>query len=106
MRFQPGNRGGGRPAGVRNRLSARFLEDLLEDWQAHGKSAIQLMRVEDPSAYVRVVASTLPKEFMIEANGPLHHLTDEELDALLQHVRQLHARVINEEPALIEAKND
>jgi hypothetical protein len=106
MRFQPGNPGGGRPKNARNKLNTRFLEDLLADWQEHGPKAIELVRKEDPVAYVKVVAGTLPREFVVEATGPLHELSDEELEALLQHVRQTHARVINAERALIEAKDD
>jgi hypothetical protein len=60
--FRKGESGnlGGRPTGARNRLCSTFLRDLVEDWEQHGKAAIQIMRMERPRDYVRVVAGILP----------------------------------------------
>jgi hypothetical protein len=102
MRFRPGNPGGGRPAGARNKLNARFLEDLLADWHAHGKKAIELMRVEDPSAYVRVVASTLPKEFTVET--ALAELSDDDVDDLIGRLKQHMLETRKQSPMLIEGE--
>src|SRR5690349_10514349 len=62
MKFTKGNNIGGRPKGSRNKLCNRFIEDLATDWVQHGAKAIQVMRVEDPASYVRVVAGLMPKE--------------------------------------------
>jgi hypothetical protein len=102
MRFKPGNPGGGRPAGARNKLNTRFLEDLLQDWQEHGKRAIELMRVEDPSAYVRVVASTLPKEFTVET--ALAELSDDDVDDLIGRLKQHMLESREQSPMLIEGE--
>jgi hypothetical protein len=66
-RFQPGNTGagGGRPKGSRNKLGEQFISDLQADWEEHGVKALQAMRAEKPSDYVRTVASILPKETII-----------------------------------------
>lgn len=80
-RFQPGNPG--RPKGSRNKLGEAFLEALHGDFETHGAVAIQRTRDEDPAAYVRVIASLLPKELKIET---VSDLTDEQLDA---RIRQL-----------------
>src|SRR5262245_40149591 len=61
-RFKTGNNGGGRPRGSRNKLGEAFVTDLFEDWQKHGKSVIAFARAEDPVAYLKVVASVLPKQ--------------------------------------------
>lgn len=63
--FKPGNKLGGRPKGSRNKLAEAFVTDLLNDWEVGGASAIQTCRLEDPSTYLRVVASLVPKELNI-----------------------------------------
>lgn len=59
-RFQPGN--SGRPKGSRNKLGEVFVKALLEDFEQHGVNAIEQVRREDASTYLRVVAGLLPKE--------------------------------------------
>ena len=81
--FEPGNKLGGRTKGARNKLGEAFLEALHDDFQEHGVTAIQTMRAEDPSGYVRVIAGILPKEVKIETTADL---TDEQLD---NRIRQL-----------------
>jgi hypothetical protein len=77
---------GSKPAGVRNRLSKKLLEDMLADWEEHGLAAIRIMRKHDTSGYVRVMVSTLPKELTIEA---VHSdLDDEQIDQLIESMKQ------------------
>lgn len=83
--FKPGNPG--RPKGSRNKLGEAFVEALHADFDAHGAQVIADVREKDPAAYVRVVASLLPKEFKIETTSDL---TDEQLD---QRIRQLAAAI-------------
>lgn len=69
-RFLPGNTGGaGRPKGARNKLGEAFLKALSTDFDEHGIDAIKTVREEDPSTYVKVVASLLPKEMKLEGDG-------------------------------------
>jgi len=96
---------GGRRAGVRNKLQTSFLEDLLEAWQRDGKAALAVAAKEEPMRFVQVVASLMPKEVQLEATGPLTELTDDELKALLEHVRQERAKLIEQEPVLIDVKH-
>lgn len=79
--FKPGNPG--RPKGSRNKLGEAFIADLYADWQEHGKETVERVRVEKPDAYVKVVASILPKELNIKVEDDL---SDSELD---QRIRQL-----------------
>lgn len=61
--FKPGHPGGpGRPRGARSRLGEAFINAVLTDFEAHGVGAIEKVRIEDPSTYVRVIAGLLPKE--------------------------------------------
>src|SRR5438132_1428685 len=81
--------GGGRPAGSRNKLQARFLADLLADYETHGAGAIKICRVEKPVEYLKIIASILPKELIVD-QGVLVDLSDEELSSyvgLLQRMQ-------------------
>lgn len=86
-RFVTGGKPGpGRPKGSRNKLGESFLGAMLADFDKHGASAIERVREEDPSTYVRVVSSVLPKE-TITKHGLADDMTDEDLDEALANVR-------------------
>ena len=76
--WKPGQSGNpnGRPKGSRNRLGEAFVADLLADWEKHGVSTLEQAREKDPAAYLRVVASLLPKDVRVQ-----HHII-EELEAM------------------------
>lgn len=60
--FQPGNSASpGRPKGARGKLGEAFLAALLGNFEKGGIEAIERVRTEDPSSYVRVIANILPK---------------------------------------------
>ena len=76
--FEPGQSGNpkGRPKGSRNKLSEDFLKALHDDFMIHGVAAIENMREEKPSEYVRVIASLVPKDFNLSMNAVSYtHLT-------------------------------
>jgi hypothetical protein len=78
-RFLPGNSGfGGRPKGARNKLGEEFIQALHESFMEHGAETIETVRVEDPTQYVKVIASLLPKELNVKVSE-LDELSDEEL---------------------------
>src|SRR5262245_65788033 len=83
--FQKGQ--GGRPRGVRNRLSAAFLNDLLAEWAEGGRQALRIARIEDPVRFSAMVAALLPREMMIEV-GPLQEISDDQLTAYLEYAER------------------
>jgi hypothetical protein len=91
-RFKTGGKPGpGRPPGCRNRLAEDFLTDLCEDWKKHGTEVIADVRSKYPAAYLRTVASLLPRD---EPSGPAllaqyEQLTNRELVDLLQEESRL-----------------
>ena len=89
--FKPGQSGnpGGKPKGARNRLQGAFLNALADDFDQHGKRAIERCRDEDPAAYLRAIVALMPKE--LEISRPLDDLTDDELAAALAAVRAIEA---------------
>ena len=62
--FKPGNNANpsGRPKGSRSKLQENFLKALSDDFDEGGIAAIQTMRLERPSDYVRAIASLMPKQ--------------------------------------------
>lgn len=95
-RFLTGNIGGGRQKGSRNKLGEAFVQALHDDFEKHGVETIEKVRIEKPDAYVKVIASLLPKEFKIET---VSELTDEQLDARLRQFAHLLAEAGIGEPA-------
>jgi Family of unknown function (DUF5681) len=81
--FKPGQSGnpGGKPAGTRNRLTAKFLNALADDFDEHGAAAIEACRQNDPAAYIRVIVALCPKE--MEVKRPLDELTDDDIANLI-----------------------
>ena len=87
-RFQPGRpKTGGRRKGSRDRIATALLEAIAADFEQFGTEAVIIARKERPVEYLRVVASLLPKEFEITTRNIAHELSDDELDALIEHAR-------------------
>jgi hypothetical protein len=99
-KFQPGTPGGpGRPRGVKNKLSVEFLNALIEDFREGGAAAIKICRIENPVKYTAIIASLMPRDLAIETSK-MGELTDDELGALIEHVRQTRAKLIEHKPEL------
>ncbi|HEY4856194.1 MAG TPA: DUF5681 domain-containing protein [Xanthobacteraceae bacterium] len=87
-RFARGQSGNmtGRPRGSRNKLGEVFITQLYTDWLEHGEAVIATVRMAKPDAYLKVVASLLPKQLEIK-EGTFDGLTDEQLAALIAYAR-------------------
>ena len=80
----------GRPKGSRNKLGEDFIAALHEDFQKHSAKVIERVRTERPDAYLKVIASIVPKQLDIGSANPFEVWTDDELESLgemLQAVR-------------------
>src|SRR5215470_5429522 len=89
--YLPGVSGnpGGSPEATRRAFNKRFLLDLAEDWQQHGREVFKRVRRESPAAYLKVCAMLVPKEMKVEHQGGIKSMTDEQLDVALAALRQL-----------------
>lgn len=81
--------GGGRIKGARNLLQGECLSDILRHWRDGGYAAIDIVFKESPATYLKIVASILPKELLIEDGRKLESMSDDELDAHLAAIRRL-----------------
>lgn len=84
----PGQSGNpaGRPKGSRNRLEERFLADLANDWEAHGKQCVIDARNDDPLGYLKAVATLMPKQVENLAD---ENLSRDELEIAITAIRSI-----------------
>jgi hypothetical protein len=102
--FTPGH-SPGRPRGAKNRLQTTFLHALASDFEQHGMDAIRIYRIEEPSRYVAIVASLMPKDLLIGTAA--QELEDDQIDELIFKLRERlveHRAVPLPTPKTIEAK--
>lgn len=88
-RFLTGNIGGGRKRGSRNRLTETFIAAVETDFAEHGPEALAKLRADDPAAYLRVVASLIPRDLILkrEQTDDYSGLGIEELEDILERER-------------------
>src|SRR5262249_33667098 len=99
-RFLPGNPGGGRTLGSRNKLAGEVLDTFLADFKVHGAAALVKVREERPSDYWRIATQLLPNEVLLQAMvsvepGPLDGMSPDEMRSLLSTIRALRAKQID-----------
>ena len=94
--FAPGWRGGGRPAGSRNRLSEIALGMLAENFEEHGEETIEEVRKSLPHIYLKIIAGLLLRSLHVERTSVLGELSDEELQLLEEHLAAVRARTVRE----------
>ena len=89
-RFITGNNGGGRKKGSRNRLTETFIAAIETDFADYGPEALAKLRADDPAAYLRIVASLVPRDLILkrEQFPDYSDHTIEELEDLLKRERQ------------------
>lgn len=71
--FIKGNTEGGRKKGCRTRveLTKAFITDLANHWEQHGTEVLEKLLADNPAAYARVVAQTIPRDdsLLVEHTG-------------------------------------
>lgn len=73
-------------AAPRRGMPSNFLKVLNDDFEAYGRDVIASMRINEPSAYLRLAASVLPKDMV--AKRPVEELSDEALHSLIEAARR------------------
>jgi Family of unknown function (DUF5681) len=108
-RWKTGESGnpGGRPKGSRNAFSLAFIGDLTASWAQHGPDILRKVAINDPSRFLGVCASVLPKDvaLSIEQNNP-GNLDPEDwaiVMELLQAVKQVIPNIDSRKPGEVLA---
>jgi hypothetical protein len=83
-----GRLGPGRTPGSRVKLQLKFCDALAKDFEEHGEGVIRIARIEDPVAYLKLIASILPKELVVETRA-IEGMSDDELKSALDTIAQL-----------------
>src|SRR5262245_38543228 len=89
--YLPGVSGnpGGEPGWIRKRFTADFLTAFHEHFRHQGKRVIAKVAKQQPAAYLRCLTMLVPKEMKVEHSDGIKAMTDEQLDAALEALRQL-----------------
>ena len=103
-RFAPGYSGnpGGSPEATRRAFNKRFLLDLAEDWQQHGREVFKRVRRESPASYLKVCAMLVPREMKLEHSGGVKAMTDEEIEQAIEAIQTMLAARAGEAAKVIE----
>ena len=105
-RFAPGHSGnpGGSPEATRRAFNKRFLLDLAEDWQQHGREVFKRVRRESPASYLKVCAALVPREMKIERSGGVKEMTDEQIEEAIAAIKAMLAARAGETAQVIEGE--
>jgi hypothetical protein len=81
----------GSPEATRRAFNKRFLLDLAEDWQQHGREVFKRVRRESPASYLKVCAMLVPKELKFEHSGGVKAMT-EQLERGIELIQEMLAQ--------------
>jgi hypothetical protein len=100
-----GGNPGGSPEATRRAFNKRFLLDLAEDWQQHGREVFKRVRRESPASYLKVCAMLVPREMKLEHSGGVKAMTDEQIERSIELIKEMLAqREAGEAAKVIEAQ--
>ena len=94
-------RAGGSPEATRRAFNKRFLLDLAEDWQQHGREVFKRVRRESPASYLKVCAM-LVREMRVEHSGGVKEMSDEQLEAAIEMIKAMVDQKLGEKAKVIE----
>jgi hypothetical protein len=104
--YLPGVSGnpGGSPEATRRAFNKRFLLDLAEDWQQHGREVFKRVRRESPAAYLKVCALLVPREMKVEHSGGVKAMSDEQIEETIAAIQAMLAARAGETAKVIEGE--
>jgi hypothetical protein len=83
-----------KPPGARNRLQASFIDALAEEFAVSGPGCIKIAVAERPIEFLKLIASILPREWLMTETSPLAELSDEDLLKVIAFARSNRAKVV------------
>jgi hypothetical protein len=94
----------GRLRGSRNRaiLNEEFIAALLRHFRREGERAIARMAATHPAAYCKILTLLVPRGHKIENTNAIKALSDEQLDAMIDHLQASLAARAGDQAKVIE----
>jgi hypothetical protein len=73
--WKPGQSGNpkGRPKGSRDKINEAFIREMVAAWEIHGRAAIEKVAKADPTNFVKIAASLLPKDVNVKGEHDHKH---------------------------------
>lgn len=92
-KWKPGQSGNplGRPQGARSKFSEQACADALADWTANGAATLERVRATDPSTYLRVLFSIIPKDIAVSIENRMGPMDSAEMQAMRRLVALIRA---------------
>lgn len=89
-----------------DKLSRSFIAKLGESFNKHGEKTIEELRVNDPSAYIRVIAGLMPKNVVIDTKSQdiLEDFSDDMLQKLSTLLDDRVGSTVVTEPKVIDVE--
>jgi hypothetical protein len=68
-----------------SKFSRAFLHDVSQKWAEHGADVLEEVRRSDPSTFLRVCSSLIPKELLVitHSASPVAQMSEQELQAVI-----------------------
>jgi len=86
---------GGSLEATRRSFNKDFLLALAADFKKHGAAAIEKVRKTQPAAYMKICALLVPREMKVEHSGGVKAMSDEELEAAIELIKEMLAQQAN-----------
>jgi hypothetical protein len=84
----------GRGKGVANKFSRKVVEELAAHFNKEGYKAIDQVYRDDPSTYLKIIVSAIPKELLIQVSKDPTQMSDAELAQAAEEERLQQLKVI------------
>ena len=85
-------------------MNSEFIAALLRDFRQGGPKAIERVRRTQPGVYLKVLALLVPREHKVEHSNAVSGLSDEELEAAIEHIKASLAARAGDQAKLIEGE--
>lgn len=91
--WKPGQSGNplGRPQGARAKFSEKACADALADWTSNGAATLERVRATDPSTYLRVLFSIIPKDIAVSIENRTGPMDGAEMQMMRRLVAMIQA---------------
>jgi hypothetical protein len=98
----------GRPKGSANRFSQKLVDDFAQHWREYGYAAIERVYKKDPTAYLKIATSLVPRELLLSQHVTVNleaEVNEEQLERIVTAARLEQEKRAAARAKAIEAAN-